>query len=98
QRPALRAGGRGRAAACSDPRAARGQLLRLRLPADVEDAAPCRRAGAALPGATADEEQRDRRGEAARQAVAHDPARPPDEQATGPRPTRLRGSLPESAL
>jgi putative transposase len=35
-----------------------------------------RRAGATLPGATADENQRDRRCEATRQAVAHDQARP----------------------
>ena len=42
---AARARGRGRAAARPDPRAARGQLLRLRLPAHVEGAAPRRRAG-----------------------------------------------------
>src|SRR3954464_10524502 len=39
QRPALRTGRRGRAAVRADPRAARGQLLRLRLPGDVEGSA-----------------------------------------------------------
>ena len=49
----------GRAAAQPDPGAARDQLLRLRVPADVEGAPPRRRAGPALPGATADARQRD---------------------------------------
>jgi transposase len=40
------------------PGAARGQLLRLRLPADVESASACRRASAALPRVTSDEKQR----------------------------------------
>ena len=51
---ALGARGRGRAAARADPRAARGQLLRLRLPADVEGAAARRRAGRPRPRRAAD--------------------------------------------
>src|SRR5581483_10674354 len=86
QRPPLAAGRRGRAVARPDPRAARIELLRLRLPADVEDAPPGRRAGAALPGATADARQRDRWCEAAWQALADDQARP----AGGPSPRSRR--------
>ena len=54
QRPPLASRARGRAAARADPRAARRQLPRLRLPADVEGAAARRRAGAALPRAAPD--------------------------------------------
>ncbi len=53
-RPALGPLDRGRAVARGDRRAARGQLLRLRVPADVEGAAARRRAGRALPCAAAD--------------------------------------------
>ena len=70
---ALGALARGRAAARAHPRAARGQLLRLRLAADVEGAAARRRAGRSQPGRAADAPQRDPGREAARQAVAdHD--------------------------
>ena len=54
QRPRSRRRGRGRAAARADPRAARGQLLRLRLPADVEGAAAGRRAGGRAAASAAD--------------------------------------------
>src|SRR5215211_2664666 len=49
-RPPLRPPSRGRAAARPDPRPARGELLRLRLPARSEGAQAGRRAGAALTG------------------------------------------------
>src|SRR4029450_8083611 len=52
---------RGRPVARPDPGPARGQLLRLRLPADVEGPSSRRRAGAALPRAAADARRRGRR-------------------------------------
>ena len=96
--PTLGQGCRGRAAARSDPGAAGGQLLRLRLPADVEDASSCRRAGATLPRAAADEDQRDPGREAARQAVAHHQARSEGRSAARSRPARLQRIAAERAL
>ena len=74
QRPTLSESDRGRAAARPDPGAARSQLLRLRLPADVEGAPSRRRAGRPRPGAATDARRWDRRCQATRQAVAHDEA------------------------
>ena len=88
-RPALSAGGGGRAAARADPRAARGQLLRLRLPADVEGATAGRRAGAPLPGPAADARPRHRGGQAAWAAVADHPR---------PIPTPAAGPISSSAI
>src|SRR2546422_4894408 len=98
KRPPLGSRRRGGAAARADPRAARRQLLRLRLPADVEGAAAGRRASAALPGAAADARQRDRRCEAAWQAVADDEGRSAGAAAARPRPARLQRLASERAL
>jgi transposase len=74
-RRAFGAPGRGRAAARAHPRAARRQLLRLRITTNVESAAPGGRARRSLHGGAADARQRDLRREAARQAVVHDTPR-----------------------
>ena len=55
--------------------AARGQLLRLRLPAGLEGAAALRRAGTALSRAAADARRRHPGRQAPRQALAHDGSR-----------------------
>ena len=90
QRPALGARGRGRAAARADPGAARGQLLRLRLPADVEGAAARRRAGRPRRVQAADAQPR--RSWARSGAASRGGPPSPDPQAArrpGSRPARL---------
>ena len=93
-RSSLSPAGRGRAAARPDRRAARGQLLRLWITANVEGAAKGWRGCRSRPGRGVDAHEWDLRRQARRQALAHHAARSGGAPAPGSGRPRLAAAGP----